>query len=189
MNSSMTFWQHGRRIFIPSAFCERRADSVRGAGEELEVRVAGDTVNIGVLAHPLGWLSRLHCAATKRVPTPKRVVFERFRRELSLDVSVGVHILLVMEQSSLRKVSLGGVPRFRYLLRTIFWCSVCKGREECACGFCRQTRFDCFSGKLDVIAWELECWVVRKYSIFTDILHTFHNPNHTSGSGFRTWNT
>ena len=32
---------------------------------------------------------------------PKRAVFERSRRELSLDVSVGVHILLVVEQSSL----------------------------------------------------------------------------------------
>ena len=31
----------------------------------------------------------------------KRAVFERSRRELSLDVSVGVHILLVVEQSSL----------------------------------------------------------------------------------------
>ena len=59
---------------------------------------------------------------------PKRAVFERSRRELSLDVSVDVHILLVVEQSSLEsqsrgcaktpwKVSLGGVPRLRYLLR------------------------------------------------------------------------
>ena len=32
---------------------------------------------------------------------PKRAVLERSRRELSLDVSVGVHILLVVEQSSL----------------------------------------------------------------------------------------
>ena len=32
---------------------------------------------------------------------PKGAVFERSRRELSLDVSVGVHILLVVEQSSL----------------------------------------------------------------------------------------
>ena len=31
----------------------------------------------------------------------KRAVFERSRRELSLGVSVGVHILLVVEQSSL----------------------------------------------------------------------------------------
>ena len=28
-------------------------------------------------------------------PMPKRAIFERSRRELSLDVSVGVHILLV----------------------------------------------------------------------------------------------
>ena len=34
--------------------------------------------------------------------------FERSRRDLFLDVSVGVHILLVVEQSSL-KLSLGGV--------------------------------------------------------------------------------
>ena len=39
---------------------------------------------------------------------PKRAAFERSRRELSLDVSVGVHILLVVEQSSLESQS-GGV--------------------------------------------------------------------------------
>ena len=39
---------------------------------------------------------------------PKRAVFERSRRELSLDVSVGVHILLeVVEQSSLESQSIG----------------------------------------------------------------------------------
>ena len=38
---------------------------------------------------------------------PKRAVFERSRRELSLDVSVGVHILLVAEQSSLESQSRG----------------------------------------------------------------------------------
>ena len=38
---------------------------------------------------------------------PKRVVFERSRRELSLDVSVGVDILLVVEQSSLESQSWG----------------------------------------------------------------------------------
>ena len=32
---------------------------------------------------------------------PKRAAFERSRRELSLDISVGVHIFLVVEQSSL----------------------------------------------------------------------------------------
>ena len=37
----------------------------------------------------------------------KRAVFERSRRELSLDVSVGVHILSVMEQSSLEGRSEG----------------------------------------------------------------------------------
>ena len=38
---------------------------------------------------------------------PKRAVFERSRRELSLDVSVGVHILLVAEQSSLESQARG----------------------------------------------------------------------------------
>ena len=36
---------------------------------------------------------------------PIRAVFERSRRELSLDVSVGVHILLVVEQSSRESLS------------------------------------------------------------------------------------
>ena len=38
---------------------------------------------------------------------PKRAVFERSRREISLDVSVVVHILLVVEQSSLESQSRG----------------------------------------------------------------------------------
>ena len=38
---------------------------------------------------------------------PKRAIFERSRRELSLDVSVGVHILLVVEQSSLESQARG----------------------------------------------------------------------------------
>ena len=38
---------------------------------------------------------------------PKMAVFERSRRELSLDVSVGVRILLVVEQSSLESQSRG----------------------------------------------------------------------------------
>ena len=38
---------------------------------------------------------------------PKRAVFERSRRELSLDVSIGVHILLIVEQSSLESQSKG----------------------------------------------------------------------------------
>ena len=38
---------------------------------------------------------------------PKRAAFERSRRELSLDVSIGVHILLVVEQSSLESQSRG----------------------------------------------------------------------------------
>ena len=38
---------------------------------------------------------------------PKRAVFERSRRELSLDVSVGVHIFLAVEQSGLESQSRG----------------------------------------------------------------------------------
>ena len=38
---------------------------------------------------------------------PERAVFERSRRELSLDVSLGVHILSVVEQSSLESRSKG----------------------------------------------------------------------------------
>ena len=38
---------------------------------------------------------------------PKRAVFERSRQELSLDVWVGVHILLVVGQSSLESQSRG----------------------------------------------------------------------------------
>ena len=38
---------------------------------------------------------------------PKRAVFKRSRRELSLDVLVGVYILLVVEQSSLESQSRG----------------------------------------------------------------------------------
>ena len=34
---------------------------------------------------------------------PKRAVFERSRRELFLDVSVGAHTLLVVKQSSVEK--------------------------------------------------------------------------------------
>ena len=40
---------------------------------------------------------------------PKRAVFETSRRELSLDVSVGAHILLVVEQPSLESQSRGCV--------------------------------------------------------------------------------
>ena len=38
---------------------------------------------------------------------PKRAVFERSRRDLYLDVLVGVHIFLVVEQSSLESQSRG----------------------------------------------------------------------------------
>ena len=60
-----------------------------------------------VLAHPLDWFSRLDCSTTMWVSMPKRAVFERSRRELPLHVSVGVHILLVVEQSSLESQSRG----------------------------------------------------------------------------------
>ena len=46
---------------------------------------------------------------------PKRAVFERSRRDLSLDVSVGVHTRLVVEQSSLESQSRVCVPRLRCL--------------------------------------------------------------------------
>ena len=38
---------------------------------------------------------------------PERAVFERSRLELSLDVSIGVHALLVVEQSSVESQSRG----------------------------------------------------------------------------------
>ena len=55
---------------------------------------------------------------------PKRAVLQRSRRRLSLDVSVGVHILLVVEQSSLESQSRGccqdsdtyGIPIAEYNL-------------------------------------------------------------------------
>ena len=53
----------------------------------------------------------------------KRTVFERSRRELSLDVSVGVHILLVVEQSSLESQSTeswGMLRRSRCVLILLF---------------------------------------------------------------------
>ena len=69
-------------------------------GESAKIR-SWNTVSIGVLAHPLDWLSMLGCSTTKRVPVPTREVFERSSRELSLDVQVEVHIVLVVEKSSL----------------------------------------------------------------------------------------
>ena len=38
---------------------------------------------------------------------PKRAVFERSPREISSDISIGVHVLLVVEQSSLESWSRG----------------------------------------------------------------------------------
>ena len=53
----------------------------------------------------------------------KRAVIERSRRELSLDVSVGVHILLIVEQSSLESQSRGCAnnPILTVLLRTAWY--------------------------------------------------------------------
>ena len=42
---------------------------------------------------------------------PKRAVLGRSRRELSLDVSVGLHILLVVEQSSSLESQLRGCAK------------------------------------------------------------------------------
>ena len=42
----------------------------------------------------------LECSTTKNVSMPKRADFGICRQELSLDISVGVHILVVVEQSS-----------------------------------------------------------------------------------------
>ena len=50
---------------------------------------------------------------------PKRAAFERSRRELSLDVSVGFHILLVVEQSSLESQSRGCA---KTPILTVSWC-------------------------------------------------------------------
>ena len=49
---------------------------------------------------------------------PKRAVFEISRRELSLDVSVDVHILLVVEQSSLEIQSRGCT---KTPILTVYW--------------------------------------------------------------------
>ena len=54
---------------------------------------------------------------------PKRAVFERSRLELSLDVSVGVQILLVVKQSSLESRSRGcaKTPILRYSPNTTIY--------------------------------------------------------------------
>ena len=68
---------------------------------------------------------------------PKRADFERgSRQELSLDVSVGVHILLVAEQSSLESQS-RGCAKTRYLRGY--------GDETC------RTRVACLKKSLNVI--------------------------------------
>ena len=58
---------------------------------------------INVIAHYNGWL--LHDIIILTQCYFHRAVFERSRRELSLEVSVGVHALLVVEQSSLESQS------------------------------------------------------------------------------------
>ena len=65
------------------------------------------SIGINSLGTPPRLTFQLDCSTTKRAPMPKKVVFERSRLELSLDVSVGVHILLVVEQSSLESQSRG----------------------------------------------------------------------------------
>ena len=52
---------------------------------------------------------------------PKRAVFVRYRQELSLDVSVGVYILLIVEQSSLESQS-RGCAKAPILTVTTFLC-------------------------------------------------------------------
>ena len=51
----------------------------------------------------------------------KRAVFETSRREVSLDVSVGVHILLVVERSSLDSRS-RGCAKIPILTVTVQFC-------------------------------------------------------------------
>ena len=66
---------------------------------------------------------------------PKRAVVERSRRGLSLDVSVGVHILLVVEQSSLENQSRGcaKTPILRVYCPIIVleWGCQREGNERC----------------------------------------------------------
>ena len=57
---------------------------------------------------------------------PKRAVFERSRRELSIDVSVGVHIVLVVEQSSLGSQSRGCA---KSTILTVYCCTVQARRQ------------------------------------------------------------
>ena len=68
---------------------------------------------------------------------PKRAVFDRSRRELFLDVSVGVYILLVVGQSSLESQSKGCakiliLPGISRSLRGTF--IVCAGLHNSAAG-------------------------------------------------------
>ena len=57
---------------------------------------------------------------------PKRAVFERSRRELSLDVSFGLHNLLVVEQSSLQSQS-RCQGSDAYGMQCIYLCSIHDG--------------------------------------------------------------
>ena len=76
-------------------------------------------ISIGVLAHPLDWLSRLDCSTTKRVPMPKKGGFRKissrafFRRIGRCSHPLGCRA------NRAWKVSLGGGPRLRYL--RIYW--------------------------------------------------------------------
>ena len=66
---------------------------------------------------------------------PKRAVFERSRRGFSLYVSVGLHILLVVEQSSLESQSreCAKTP----ILTVLFPVFGFGNRSDCTPGFCQ----------------------------------------------------
>ena len=70
------------------------------------------------------------------MPIPKRAVFERTRRELSLDVSVGVHVLLVVKQSSLESQSRGCAKTPKLIVLTKsglplqYYSGFCRGNDE-----------------------------------------------------------
>ena len=99
----------------------------------------------------IGTLPRLDCSTTKRVPMPKRAFFERSRRELSFDVTVGVPILLVVELSSLESQSRGCAKTpiltvyFAYLYnasvkrKTNLWCNASFHKMNNSITRCRAT--------------------------------------------------
>ena len=61
---------------------------------------------------------------------PTRAVFERSRRELSLDVSGGVHILLVVQQSSLESQSRGVCQDSDTYGNQVFYSGFRSGKRE-----------------------------------------------------------